>query len=331
MKTTMPARLLADPLALLRALLLVVMVACFTALNADFLSPGNLYALGQMFALLGLVTLGLALTMIAGEFDLSVGTLVAVGGLVMVKLGEQSPAAGLLCALAFGAMVGLFNGMLTWRLNVSSLVTTLGVMVLLRGLAVWIEGGEGVSFLHEQLTDFIDTRWLVVLSPRSLVTLACFAAVALALRGTRIGRDIVATGSRRKAAVMSGARVPTALLAVFIASGVFSALAGALLSVSLGRAASHFGANLLLQAATAAILGGVALSGGVGRPLGIALGVLVLAVLNNGLSLVGAGTPTILLLNGAVLLAAVLVDGTPGVWLRERMRPQRDAQSSVSP
>jgi len=311
-------RLLDDPLAMLRSVLLIAMVGCFTWVSGDFLSMGNIYALGQTFALLGLVALGLALTMMTGEFDLSVGTMVAVAGLIMVKVGEQNVAAGAICAVGFGALLGLVNGVFTLWLGVSSLVTTLGTMILLQGLAVWIEGGEGVTFTHYELTDFVDTRWLAVLSPRSVVTLLGFVVAGLILRSTRLGRDIIAAGSRRKAALMSGAQVHVAVTAVFVLSGIFSALAGALLSISLGRAASHFGANLLLQAATAAILGGVALSGGVGRPLGIALGVLVLAVLNNGLSLIGAGTPAILLLNGGVLLCAVLVDGAPGAWLRER-------------
>ena len=318
-----------EPLTVLRAVLLFGMVVYFTAVKGDFLSTGNLYALGQSFALLGLVTLGLSLTMIAAEFDLGVGAMVAVAGLIMVQIGEHNVPAGLLCALAFGALVGLGNAVLTLMLGVSSLVTTLGVLILLRGMAVWIEGGEGASFTHYDLTDFIDSNWLAVLSPRSVVTLACFVAVAWVLRGTRLGRDVVAAGSRRKAAVMSGARVRPALIAVFVVSGSFAALAGALLSISLGRASAQFGDNLLMQAMAAAILGGVALSGGVGRPLGIATGVLVLTVLNNGLSLVGAGTPATLLLNGAVLLAAVLIEGGAGAWLRERMATPTQASPST--
>ena len=318
MWNTLLTRLLGDPLALLRGILLVGMVVYFTAATEGFLSLGNLYALGQTFALLGLVTLGLAMTMIAGEFDLSVGATVAVAGLVMVKVGEQNVEAGFACALVVGLALGLANGLLTLRLGVSSLVTTLGMMILLGGLAVWLEGGEAVTFSDYDLTDFIDSKVLAVFSPRSLITFACFAVAALVLRGTRLGRDIVAAGSRRKAALMSGANVPWAVVSVFVASGLCSSLAGALLSVSLGRGSSQFGGNLLLQSATAAIVGGVALSGGVGTPLGIALGVLVLAMLNNGLSLIGAGTPAILLLNGAVLMAAVLVDGSLGAWLRHR-------------
>ncbi|MXN17424.1 ABC transporter permease [Pseudooceanicola sp. GBMRC 2024] len=301
---------------LLRWLLLIAMGLIFTLANSYFLAPGNLYSLGESFSLLGLVALGLALTMLVGEFDLSGGAMVAVSGLIMLKLGESNAFVGLAAALAFGAGVGALNGLLTLRLQVSSLVTTLGVMILLSGFAVWLEGGQGVSFSNYDLTDAFNASWLSVLSPRSVITIALFAAVGVALAITRLGRDIIAAGSHRKAATMSGANVASAVLSAFIASGLFAALAGALLAITLGRASSTFGANLLLQAASAAILGGIALSGGVGRPFGVAIGVLVLCVLNNGLGLIGASSPVVMLLNGAVLLVAVLVDGAPGQWLR---------------
>ncbi len=297
------------PSFLLRSALLLVIVVTFSLTNSNFLSLGNMYALGQSFALLGLITLGLALTMIAGEFDLSVGAVVAVAGLVMVKTGEAQPLLGIGLAVGVGVLIGLANGALTLMLSVSSLVTTLGVMILLRGVAVWIEGGQVVTYANFDASDFLDQKLVGFLSPRSLVTIAGLIAVAGLLRLTRVGRDIYATGSKRKAAVMSGARVQLSIVIVFALSGGFAALVGALMSISLATASSQFGANLLLQAATAAILGGVALSGGVGTPGGIAAGVLVLSVLNNGLSLVGAGSPTILLLNGAVLLLVVLIDG----------------------
>ncbi|MCA0921441.1 ABC transporter permease [Pseudooceanicola nanhaiensis] len=308
-----------NPLLALRWLLLLAMGTLFTLANAYFLAPGNLYALGETFALLGLVALGLALTMLAGEFDLSGGAMVAVAGLIMLKCGTESALFGLLAALGFGALVGLFNGLVTLKLNVSSLVTTLGVMILLSGFAVWLEGGQAVSFANYDLTDAFNMDWFAVLSPRSTLTIALFVATGLMLAFTRMGRDIIAAGSHRKAATMAGANVPGAIITSFVLSGLFAALAGALLAITLGRASSTFGANLLLQAASAAILGGVALSGGVGRPFGVAIGVLVLAVLNNGLGLIGASSPAILLLNGAVLLIAVLAGGAPAAWLRARL------------
>ncbi|WP_339114625.1 ABC transporter permease [Thioclava sp. GXIMD2076] len=309
-----------NPLLVLRWVLLIGMGVIFTALNSYFLAAGNIFALGDSFALLGLVALGLALTMLAGEFDLSGGAMVAVSGLIMLKCGADNAALGLVAALAFGALVGLFNGVVTLKLNVSSLVTTLGVMILLSGFAVWLEGGQAVSFANYDLTDAFNMDWFGVFSPRSVITIALFILTGLMLVFTRMGRDIIAAGSHRKAATMAGANVGGAIVTTFVLSGLFAALAGALLAITLGRASSTFGANLLLQAASAAILGGIALSGGVGRPFGVAVGVMVLAVLNNGLGLIGASSPAILLLNGAVLLIAVLAGGAPALWLKTRLR-----------
>ncbi|MDM0071507.1 ABC transporter permease [Variovorax sp. J31P207] len=314
---------------LLRVGLLVGMTIVFSIASESFLTLGNMYALAQGFALLGLVTLGLALTMIAGEFDLSVGAVVAVAGLVMVKTGEAQPLLGIALAVGAGVLVGIANSILTLKLSVSSLVTTLGVMILLRGVAVWIEGGQVVSYANFDASDLLDSKIAQVLSPRSLITCAAFVALAVLLRFTRFGRDIYATGSRRKAAVMSGARVPASVYIVFGLSGGFAALAGALMSISLATASAQFGSNLLLQAATAAILGGVALSGGVGKPGAIAGGVLVLSVLNNGLSLVGAASPTVLLLNGAVLLLVVLIDGDLRKLIGSALQGHRARQSSI--
>lgn len=292
----------------IRVAVLVCLVAFFSVVNSDFLAQGNLYAMGQSFALLGLVTLGLALTMIAGEFDLSLGAIVAIAGLIMVKTGDVVPLVGIGLAVSGGVLLGLINGALTLGLAVSSLVTTLGTMILLRGLAVWIEGGEVVSYSNFDASDALDQQILGVFSPRSLITIGCFVLIAVLLRVSRVGRNIVATGSRRKAAVASGVNVKLSICVVFAISGGFAALVGALMSISLASASSQYGSSLLLQAATAAILGGVALSGGVGRPLHIALGVVILTVLNNGLNLLGAPSALILLLNGLMLILVMLFD-----------------------
>jgi ribose/xylose/arabinose/galactoside ABC-type transport system permease subunit len=281
----------------------------FSLSNHDFLTVGNAYALMQAFALLGLVTLGISMTMIAGEFDLSVGAVASVAGLILVKTGELHPVTGIALALAAGGIVGLVNGMLTRKLRVSSLVTTLGTMILLNGLAVWLEGGQVLAYNNFDEADLLDEALAGVLSVRSIITLACFLLATLLLSFTRIGRDIHAAGSHRKAAEMAGSNVPAALYVAFALSGIFAALTGSLTAISLSTASSRFGADLVLQAATAAIVGGVTLSGGTGSPIGIACGVMTLAILNNGLSLRGVHSATVLLLNGAMLFAVLVSNG----------------------
>ena len=290
-------------------LLLAGVILVFFLLKApNLMSAGNLFALMQAFSLLGFLTLALGLTMIAGEFDLSVGAMVSLAGLCTVKLGQENPLVGIAVAAALGLVIGLFNGVLFRALRISSLVVTVGTMIVLTGLSFWIAGGRVVSYDNLDVSDWLEKPILFAFSLRSIVTLLAFVLAGLLLSQTKIGRDIYATGSQRNAAEAAGARVTFSLIFVFCLSGVISAVAGSLLALSLATASATLGDNLMLQAASAAILGGVALSGGVGDAFGMALGAFTLSALNNGLSIMGANSPTILLSNGLLLLGVVLFD-----------------------
>lgn len=292
-----------------RVLLLAALVAVFIGFVPNFTSSQNVYALLQTCALLGLVTLGLSLTMIAGEFDLSVGAMVAVGGLITLKTGESSAVVGVLFAIAFGAIIGIVNATIFSLLKISSLVVTVGMMMALSGLAYWLADGRVVSTDNFDAGEFLDDPIMAIFSMRSIITFVAFAVVFFLLRFTRIGRDIIVTGSKRRVAVAAGARVGLSLGVVFCLSGLCAALAGSLLSLSLATASAQMGATIMIQAASAAIIGGVALAGGVGSASGVLVGVFILATLNNAMSLLGANSATILLTNGLVLLAVVLADG----------------------
>jgi ribose transport system permease protein/L-arabinose transport system permease protein len=306
--------------ALLRLALLIALVVYFSVDRAGFLDSGNLFSLMQSFALLGLVAFGLALTMIAGEFDLSVGAMVAVSGIIAIKAGGSSAASGLAAAVAFGLGVGLLNGLLTVWLKVSSLVVTVGTQIMLTGLAYGLAGGQTVSYDNFQVANDVDHAIATVFSPRSLVALAGGLLIWLLLRYTRLGRDIVAAGSAREAASAAGARTRTAVVASFAVSGTFAALAGGLLAFSLLSAAPTTGSDLLLQAVSAAILGGIALSGGVGGMTGVAIGALTLTALNNGLSFIGASDAAISISNGLLLLAVVTISAGGPARLLELTR-----------
>ncbi len=294
---------------LLRAALLVVILTGLSAAVPNFTSPQNIYALLQTAAFVGLVALGLSLTMIAGEFDLSVGSMVAVGGLITLKLGEASTLAGVGSEIVVAALVGLANAAIVARLRTSSLVVTVGTMMALSGFAYWLADGKVVSTDNFEPGALLDDPISRVFSIRVLITFAAYVFVFGLMRFTRSGRDIQAIGSNRAAASASGVRVGLSLTIVFGLSAISAALAGSLLSLSLATATAGLGANVMLQAASAAIIGGVALSGGVGGPFGVLVGVFILATLNNGLSLLGASAAAILFTNGLVLLAVVLLDG----------------------
>jgi ribose/xylose/arabinose/galactoside ABC-type transport system permease subunit len=261
--------------------------------------------------------------MIAGEFDLSVGSMVAVAGLITVKTGDANILVGVALAAAFGLLVGLANAAIFAWLKVSSLVVTVGTMMTLSGLAFLLAGGRVISMSNYDAGALLDNPILSVFSLRSLITVAAFIIAFGLMRLTRVGRDIVATGSKRTVATASGARVGVSLVIVFCLSGFCAAVAGSLLSISLATASATMGANLMLQGASAAIIGGVALSGGVGGPLGVLTGVLILTALNNGLSLLGTNAPGILFANGLVLLVVVLLDGRLASEIMEGLRERR--------
>lgn len=321
MQTALTARL---KLAV-RVLLVIGLPAYFSIAGNHFLSPPNLYALMQSFAYLGIVALGLSVTMIAGEFDLSVAATATVAGLVTIKMGDSSAVLGLSCAITFGVAVGLANSVLLPWLQVSSLVTTVGSMIFLTGVGFWIAGGRILSYDGFEAGDFLDQKLIWIASPRFLITFLCYLAVSVFLSHTTLGRDIYAAGGNRKAALQSGARVTAALTTCFVISGAFAALGGGLMSLSLASAAASLNGDVLLQAASAAIVGGVALSGGVGTPLGVAAGVLILSMLNNGLGLMSATSTQVLLLNGLLLLIVVLLDGRLGGALARRHRIAKPA------
>jgi L-arabinose transport system permease protein len=309
--------------ALLRLALLVAIVVYFSARATGFLDTGNLFSLMQAFALLGLVAVGLAVTMIVGEFDLSVGSMVAVSGIIAIKTGGDGAGIGLAVAVGFGLLVGIVNGLLTVWLSVSSLVVTVGTQIMLTGLAYGLAGGQTVSYDNFEIATQVDQVIATIFSPRSLVAIGACVVVWLLLRFTRLGRDMIAAGSAREAASAAGARTRTAVVAAFGISGTFSALAGALLAFSLLSAAPTTGADLLLQAVSAAILGGVLLSGGIGTVQGVAAGVLTLTALNNGLSFVGASDAAISISNGLLLLAVVTISAGGPARLLELVRRRR--------
>jgi ribose/xylose/arabinose/galactoside ABC-type transport system permease subunit len=294
----------------------VGLAALFNLWNPVFLSVGNAYALLQSVALLGLVTLGLAMTMIAGEFDLAVGSMLAVAGLVTITLLGHSMILGVAASIAIAIAAGIGNGVVVRWLGVSSLVVTVGTMMFLSGLAFQIAGGKVITTDNFDPGFALDQPILSVLSLRSLITFAAYGTCALLMRFTLIGRDIRAVGSLRGVAEASGANVSAALIAAFSISAVCSALAGSLLSMSLASASATTGSGIMLQAVSAAIVGGVSLTGGSGTVGGVLVGTFILAILNNGLSLVGAGSTSILFANGLVLLVVVLADGKAGELLR---------------
>ena len=291
--------------------ILAVMVATMALLpvvTSYTLRTAYVYDILQNFSSYGLVALALGITIMAGEFDLSVSSMYLFGGMVAVLTGSGSPLAGVLAALGAAVVVGCVQGGLISYFRLNSMPVTLGGYLVVLGLTYILGHSKSVSYENYDVGLRLDEPIAQVFSIRSLIALGIFVLAAFALRYLRVGRDIRSIGGDRRAARVAGVRVDRLLIFVFIMSAVGAALPGALLSYSLATASpTNIGFDVLTFSATAALLGGVSLSGGRGSPVGIAAGVLSLSVLQEILSIVRSPDYVSSLITGGLLVAVTIL------------------------
>ncbi len=294
---------------------LAVFVGCVLLLlladhgDRTLLGTATAFSTLETFATWGLVALGLGLTMMIREFDLSVVGMFSLAGCIAVLAGSADPWLGLACAIAAGLLAGLAQGFVIVRLRLGSVGVTLGGLLVSAGLAYVLTENRLIPFDNMQVALALTAPVAGILSIRSLLVLAVFVLAALLIGFTRVGRDIIAIGSNRRAAMIAGVGVERLVVGIFAFSGACASLSGALLSFSLASASPAGLSDVIVPAAAAAIIGGVSLGGGAGRPLGIALGVLTLAVLRAGFNAIGAPPYVNSVAMGAILLAVAILDG----------------------
>jgi ribose transport system permease protein len=316
-----------------RAALALAVYLFFAITDDNFRGVDNLYPLLNGFALVGLVALGLGVTMIAGELDLSVGSLAAVAGILTIYLSDWGPVPAIAVAVAAGAAFGAVQGGVISWLKINSLVFTIGTLIALRGLAFVISGEHSVLVDLDNLSisDAI-TRKLWIFSPFSLVTISAFVLVGLFMALTRRGREIYAIGGGRGEALAAGVTSKMPIVIVFALSAALASLAGSL--ASLQSAAAQPGAydSLLLAGVTAALVGGVSLYGGRGTIIGIVIGALTLRFLITGIASRGAPFYVESLATGGLLLAVLVVELATGRGgeLLDRLRAKTATESGTA-
>ena len=246
--------------------LMILALALLPVLTHYTVRTANVYDVFQNFASYGLVALALGITIIAGEFDLSVSSMYLLGGMVAVLTGAGSPLLGILAALGTAVIVGAVQGGLISGFRLNSMPVTLGGYLVVLGVTYILGHSKSVIYENYTVGLRLDRPILQIFSIRSLVALAIFVVAAIVLRYLRVGRDIRAIGGDRRAARVAGVPVDRLLVGVFVISAVGAALPGALLSYSLATASpTNIGFDVLTFSATAALIGGVSLSGGKGR------------------------------------------------------------------
>ena len=273
-----------------------------------FFSPGTIFSVMQLFATLGLVALGLGLSMLVREFDLSVAGMVGLAGAIAVMTGVTNPWLGVFLGVGAGVASGVLQGIIMIWLGLSSVGVTLGGLLTLQGLTYVLTDNRTIGYPNIAVALKLNAPIADLVSVRSVAALAVFVLAALVMTCTHIGRDVIATGSDRRASRIAGLNTDRIVIGVFAASGACAALAGVLLSYNLGAASPVALADVLAPAAAAAIVGGVSVVGGRGSPMGIAAGVLTLCVLRSGLSAIGVEPHVHDLVTGIILVVIAVLD-----------------------
>lgn len=292
---------------------LVALVVVFSILRPDaFLQFATLINILQQSAVLTVVAIGLTICMVMFEFDLSIGFMASLGGVLATGLmafaGLPWPVA-VLATLAFGALIGLVNGIVVTQLRVAAFIATLAMGTILVGINFWYNGG--VTIAVGVPAGFVQLGQLTLAGLPLLVWVAvavCSIAWVL-LNHTPVGRHMYAIGGNAEAARLAGIGVDRARVLAFMLSSSFAALGGVMLGAQFGIGYPSAGDALLLDAFTANFLGAVTLRDGEFHVVGTVVGVLLLSVIFTGLTILGAPLYVQNWTKGALLITAVALSG----------------------
>ena len=288
---------------------LVILGAVLWALTPHFLTVSNLLNIAQQTSINAIVAAGMTFVIISGGIDLSVGSIVAVSGVVLgTLLHDGQPAAiAIPAALLVGVAAGLLNGALISFGGLPPFIATLGMMSVARGAALVFTEGRPVSGFDGGF------RWLATGSvgpiPAPVIVMVLVYAVAhIVLTRTTFGRYVYAIGGNEEATRLSGVAVRFHKTAIYCVSGLMSAVAAVVLTARLNSAQPIAGMMYELDAIAATVIGGTSLMGGEGSLGGTLVGALIMGVLRNGLNLLGVSSFVQQIVIGAVIVGAVLVD-----------------------
>ena len=288
--------------------------------QSTFISVGNLQDLGRQMAAIGVIAIGETFVIITAGIDLSVGSMIGIGGIIAGSefLGGWSPAPVIATVLLFALAVGLVNGFLVSAAKIPPFIVTLGMLGVLRGFAYL--AGNGISeALSPSGATIPFTVWMgntFLGVPNIFIVMGLIAiAAAIFLRYTRRGRYIYALGSNPESVRLSGVNVRASLLTVYALSGVLAGVAALLLTGRLGAANPNAGTSYELDAIAAAVLGGASLFGARGTVFGTFLGVVLVNMLANGIDLMNIEPHVQQVVEGALLIIIVWIDQ----WRKRRL------------
>jgi ribose/xylose/arabinose/galactoside ABC-type transport system permease subunit len=288
---------------------LIGLCALLTVLTPHFLTVSNLLNVTEQTTINAVIAVGMTFVILSAGIDLSVGSIVALSGVVLgsaLHSGVPVPAA-ILLSLTTGAVCGLLNGLLITRGGLPPFIATLGMMSIARGAALLFTDGRPISGFSAGFREISTGRPLMIPAP-VLVMIVVYVIAHFVLTRTTFGRYVYAIGGNEEATRLSGVRVGFHKTMVYAVSGVTSAVAALTLTARLNSAQPIAGMMYELDAIAATVIGGTSLLGGSGTLVGTLIGALIMGVLRNGLNLLGISSFLQQVVIGGVIIAAVLVD-----------------------
>lgn len=289
----------------------VAIALFFTMANPYFMSWNNWLNLLRQSSINGILAIGVTFVILTKGIDLSVGSVMAISGMIAASLvttsNEHFVLLAILAGLSVGSVLGLVNGVVVARIGVPSFVMTLGMLSMARGLTLIFSDGRPISNLSQPF------RWIgggnVLGIPVPVVILfAVFAIGWVVLKYTTFGRYVYAVGGNERAARTSGVSTRIVIASTYVISGFLAALAGLVLTSRTTAALPQAGIGYELDAIAAVVIGGTSLAGGRGSLVGTLFGALIIGTINNGMDLMGVSSYYQQLLKGAIIVVAVIAD-----------------------
>ena len=275
----------------------------------NFFSFVNMTGLALSVATVGIIACTMLFCLAAGDFDLSVGSVVAMSGVLAAAVVNRTGSVplGIAFGILAGGLVGIVNGLVIARLGINALITTLATMQIVRGLAFIACDGRPIGVIDEDFFTLGISRFLGVPTP-VWIMIVCFVVFGVLLNRTIFGRNTLAVGGNTEAAYLAGIRVTRLKVVIFTLQGLIAGFAGVILASRMTSGQPNTGQGLELQVISACVLGGVSLTGGVGTMTGVVVGVLIMGTVNNAMNLLNIPPFYQYVASGGILLAAVLID-----------------------
>ncbi|MDR1898656.1 MAG: ABC transporter permease [Treponema sp.] len=288
--------------------ILVLEVIIFSFASGKFFTPVNLFLVGRQVSFYGIAAVGMTMVLLVGEIDISGGSILAFSGCfaasLMVRNNLPIPAAFLM-TVGFCSLYGLASGMLTTMFRIPSLIGTLAMQIIIKGITFLWTNARPINGLSDAYKFWGQGFVFKRIPTPIIVMLVVFAAGFVVLNKTYIGRRIYAVGGNKEASRLSGIKTNKIVIGTFVVSAVSSAIAGMLMSARLGTGQPSIGSDFAMDVLTATVLGGVTLQGGKGSVFNVLIGAFIIGILSNGLVLCGVLEYWQWIIKGFVFLFAV--------------------------